>query len=682
MLKDLKDEVSVVDGATFVVSDSVGDILPDNGHGFFRSDTRFLSGFVLTLGGTRPRPLSSGLTAHHAAKFYSTNAALEGSPAGTLAVVRERRVNDRLAETISVTNHGSADVALEIALDCRADFADIFEIHSRSADPRPPRVRAGRRDFALRFDFRDAGMRWTSLVRCSQPPKVDGTVLRYEVHLAPRAAWRLQVDVEPYFAQRLPRGTTRADAAEDVKPAPLPLPIGAQLDSSYVPLTRAYDQSLKDLLALRVPHPTGHVVPAAGLPWFMAVFGRDSLITALQTLIVDPQLAYGALRALAQYQATIDDPFRDAESGKIPHEIRHGRLSHLGRVPHSRYYGTVDATPLFAYLLAETVHWTHDFDLARELLPAVNLALDWIDRSGDSDGDGFVEYQRRSPQGLQNQGWKDSHDSINFADGRPATGPIALCEVQGYVYMAKRTLSWMFRELGDGARAEQLQAEASRLRRRFNERFWLAEQGIYALALDGDKRPIDAVTSNMGHCLWSGIVDRDKAPLVAERLMAADMFTGWGVRTLSSNMAAYNPISYHNGSIWPHDNAIVAAGLAAYGFREEASRVIRGVLEAAAHFPDHRLPELFAGFPRGDDDFPVEYPQANAPQAWAAGAVIMMAQTWLGVTLAGDRLRTRPLPGSPAIDWRDVPFRDGRTRLTGGGRTSAAGSMAAVRQIA
>lgn len=667
-----KNEVSIADGATFVVSDSIGDIVPTNGHGFFRSDTRFLSAFTVSLNGASLRPLSAGATGHHTAKFYATNPDLDGAPAGTLALVRERRVNDHLCEIISIANHGleRADLALDITV--QADFADIFEVHSHSMSAPVPRARLVQHAHALRFDFKDSGLRWSTLIRTSTPGQIDGATLRFLVSLAPRETWSTQIDVEPYLTERVgARMQASSPRQVAVRPAAIPEPVVATLESRFTPLARAYERSLIDLQTLRVAHPSGHTVPAAGLPWFMAVFGRDALITALQTLIVDPTLAYGALRALSAYQAHEDDPFRDAEPGKIPHEIRHGRLSHRGKVPHSRYYGTADATPLFLTTLAETVRWTGDIDLAHEMLSAANEALAWIDHFGDLDGDGFVEYQRRSRQGLKNQGWKDSHDSINFANGRPAEGPIALCEVQGYVYQAKTGMAWLFRELGDHDRAATLAAEAALLRRRFNDAFWIEETGILALGLDGDKRPIDAVASNMGHCLWSGIVDRDKAAHVARRLLADDMFSGWGIRTLSSEMAVYNPISYHNGSIWPHDNAIIAAGLVNYGFRQDASRVIRGVMDAAGHFPLYRLPELFAGFSRGDDDFPVEYPQANAPQAWAAGTIILMAQSWLGVSLGTGGPRTRPLPGAPSMRWSGIRYRNQHVQLSSSGRTAA-----------
>jgi glycogen debranching enzyme len=623
----------------------------------------------MSLNGAHPRPLSSGSTGHHSAKFYSTNSELQELPAGSLVLLRERRINAHLSERVTLTNHAQSSVNVDLTIEMQADFADIFEIHDQSFSAARARARHGARAYALRFDFRDEGLRWTTLVKSSVPPRREGTLLHYPVMLQPQESWTLQLDVEPFLTERVAQASN-AEGSEHEKTRPIVLPVStsATLETAFIPMARSYERSLMDLQALRVALPAGHIVPAAGLPWFMAVFGRDSLITALQTLAIDPSLAYGALRGLAEYQATTTDAFRDAEPGKIPHEIRHGRLSHHGKVPHSRYYGTVDATPLFLHTFAETVRWTGDLALGRELLPAAEMALRWIDEYGDRDGDGFVEYERRSPGGLLNQGWKDSHDSINFADGTPAEGPIALCEAQGYVYQAKKSMAWLYAQLGELERSAALTDQAARLKRLFNERFWIPERGILALALDGEKRHVDAVASNMGHCLWSGIVDREKADEIARCLLSDEMFSGWGVRTLSSAMARYNPISYHNGSIWPHDNAIIAAGLVSYGHRSEASRIIRGLFDAVGLFPHFRLPELFAGLARSGTDFPVEYPQANAPQAWAAGAIIMMAQTWLGLTRTGGGLRGRPLPGAPAASWRDLPYLGQSFNVTSQGR--------------
>jgi glycogen debranching enzyme len=363
----------------------------------------------------------------------------------------------------------------------------------------------------------------------------------------------------------------------------------------------------------------------------VAPFGRDSLVTACQCLLVNPQIAHGTLTALAALQAQADDPWRDSDPGKIPHEVRNGELSRMGTIPHSPYYGTVDATPLFVIVAAEYFRWTADLELLRALRPALDAALAWIDRHGDCDGDGFVEYRSRSPAGLRNQGWKDSPDSILHADGTPAEGPIALVEVQGYVYAAKTRIAAVYDALSDERRASELRAQAGALRRAFNAAFWDEHQGTFVLALDGRKRAVASVTSNPGHCLYCGIVDSAKAAAVSERLMAPDMFSGWGIRTLSAKSPGYNPMSYHNGSVWPHDNAIIAAGLKRYGYSQAAERVAAAVFELAARARDQRLAELYCGFARAEDASVVEYPLACRPQAWAAGAPFMLLQAILGL---------------------------------------------------
>ena len=389
-------------------------------------------------------------------------------------------------------------------------------------------------------------------------------------------------------------------------------------------------RSLDDLGSLRLidPEHPGEFAVAAGAPWFMALFGRDSLISSYLALPLDPTLALGTLQALARHQGTKVDLRTEEQPGRILHETRLGRgfpLSHGGG---SVYYGTVDATPLFVMVLGELRRWGIDEERVRALLPHLDRAMEWIDRFGDRDGDGFVEYKRTTDAGLRNQGWKDSFDGVAFADGRLAEPPIALCEVQGYVYAAFVACAHFAREAGDAAGTAHWVSRARRLKAAFNEAFWLPDRGWYALALDRNKRPVDALTSNMGHCLWTGIVDADKAPAVARHLMSPEMFSGWGVRTLATSMSAYNPMSYHNGSVWPHDNALVAAGLMRYGFVEEARRVATAVLEAAAAF-GHTLPELFAGFPREEYDPPLPYPAACSPQAWAAATPVQLLRTLL-----------------------------------------------------
>jgi glycogen debranching enzyme len=656
----VKNEHATVNGSTFVVSDALGDILRGTEHGFFHADTRFLSALTITVNGVRPVALSSYSNGAHAAVFHTTNPALASIPAETLLLVRARDVTDQLCESLTVTNYGADAVELCIAFDCAADFADIFEVRGLASIGRDARAKSDPGHSIVRFQSRVGGLLFSTVVRATNQPRIDSGRIDYSFRLGSHQSWATELVVGPRPPALTESGPPRERRLSREMSAPTNARRPSTLKSDFIPLTTAFDRSVQDLEALRVALPDGSRVPAAGLPWYMAIFGRDSLITGLQTLALDADFARGALASLAQHQSHHDDPFRDAEPGKIAHEIRQGRLSRLERVPHGRYFGTVDATPLFLVTLGETVRWTGDLALGRGLLPAAEEALTWIDRWGDLDGDGFVEYHKRSPQGLDNQGWKDSHDAIAFANGQPATGPIALCEVQGYVYWAKRAMAWLFGELEMPDRAAELRAEADRLRISFNQHFWLPEQQTFAVALDGEKRPVDAVTSNAGQCLWTGIADHGRATAVARRLFADDLFSGWGIRTLAAGMAAYNPLSYHNGSVWPHDNALIAAGLARYGFSREASRLIRAQLDATHHFERSRAPELFAGVPRHADEPPVPYPHANAPQAWAAGGVIMMAQTWLGASITLGQPYARPLPGAPRIDWHGFAFGENR----------------------
>ena len=375
----------------------------------------------------------------------------------------------------------------------------------------------------------------------------------------------------------------------------------------------------------------GHRIVTAGIPWYVAPFGRDALITCYEMLLLNPAPARDALLFLAKRQASADDPERDAQPGKILHELRVGELARSGYIPHTPYYGTVDATPLFVMLAGAYYRWTADLETLSGLLPALDAALEWMDRYGDQDGDGFLEYQARSQAGLYNQGWKDSEDAIVHTDGSLAEPPIALVEVQGYAYLAKQRIAEVYEALGHRDRADSLRKDAAELKEAFNEAFWM-EEGTYALALDGKKRQVRSVTSNPGHCLYCGIVDGEKARRVAERLMAEDMFSGWGVRTLSTTSPAYNPVSYHNGSVWPHDNAIIAAGLKRYGVTDGAEKIVSALFDAAGLSHDARLPELLCGFDRREDNPYVPFPVACRPQAWAAAAPFMILQALLGIS--------------------------------------------------
>jgi glycogen debranching enzyme len=432
-----------------------------------------------------------------------------------------------------------------------------------------------------------------------------------------------------------------------------------QLKTDWDDLDHAVTRSVADLASLRIRGSDGAgagKLPAAGMPWFMTVFGRDTIITGLQSLLLGPELARNALEVLAELQAKEDDASIDAEPGKIVHEVRHGKAA---KAWFPRYYGTVDATPLYLVLLSEVWRWTDDAVFVAGLKDPALRALEWIDRYGDRDGDGFVEYQRRAPHGLENQSWKDSGDSQRFADGRLARSPIAPCEVQGYVYDAKRRTAELAREVWrDRALADRLDGEAAALQEAFNDAFWVeARGGYYALALDGDKQPVDSLCSNIGHLLWSGIVPAERADAVVDALMGDALWSGWGVRTMSTEDAGYNPLSYHNGTVWPHDNSLIARGLARYGRWEEAQRIVRRMLSATAHF-DHQLPEVFAGLPRDEAPFPIAYPTAARPQAWAAGTPILLLQVLLG--LEPDRRRHVLASLTP-----DVPAWAGSIRVSG-----------------
>jgi glycogen debranching enzyme len=468
--------------------------------------------------------------------------------------------------------------------------------------------------------------------------------------LEPGAPAEIMVSAEPSIGGRRRPRRRRATAMDELRDAETRWRSRCTtITSDSERFNELIATSARDLRALTMPAPGGQIL-AAGIPWYVAPFGRDALMAAGEALILNPALTRDALVSLAKLQATEDDPWRDAEPGKILHELRVGELARAGLVPHSPYYGTVDATPLFLMRAADYYAWTGDLETLRLLRPALDAALRWIDEYGDRDGDGFVEYERRSTGGLRNQGWKDSESSIVHADGSLAEGPIALVEAQGYVYAAKRTIADVYDALGLGEVAERLRVEAGKLRMAFNEAFWNPEEGTFALALDGRKRQVASVTSNPGHCLYCGIVDPEKAGSVVERLLAADMFSGWGIRTLSSSCPAYNPMSYHNGSVWPHDNAIIAAGLGRYGHHREVLRIADCLFEVATGARDSRLPELYCGFDRSERAAVVAYPVACIPQAWAAAAPLLVLQAMLGISAgAPDRALRIERPVLP--DW-------------------------------
>jgi glycogen debranching enzyme len=660
------DAIAILEGRTFMFSDALGDVPAGSVGGLLHDDTRFLSRWELTLNGRPLSPLKSRAVDYYSAAFFLTNPEMAGLRASTLTVRRLRFVGGGMHEQISVYNPTPHPVRFELRLAIGVDFADLFEVKSEVRDRSASiDVEHDPDERTLHFHYEVPGFLAETNVRIAHsrvvpgvetvhggedlPPRIEGDDVVWDVELGPRrmlfALARVTVRVnervlEPMHddfgeQQQLSDGALTSWLAEVPR---------FRCDSAL--LGSVLQRSIVDLAALRIEGELldeRYVLPAAGLPWFMTLFGRDTLITSLFTLGVGPELARGALHLLGALQGTRVDDFRDEDPGKILHEIREGELTVTGEKPHSPYYGTADATPLYLVLMSAYWRWTGDDAFVRARWPNVLAALEWIDRYGDRDEDGFVEYQTRSAQGLGNQCWKDSWDGVQFADGTVPYLPIATAEIQGYAYDAKLRVAEMAeRLLEDLTLAERLRGEAADLRERFEARFWSPSRGgYYVLGLDGDKRQIDSMTSNMGHLLWSGIVPEERAATVVRQLMSDAMFSGWGVRTLSSEDAGYNPIGYHVGTIWPHDNAIVAQGLARYGFREDANRICMAQLEAAAH-SDFRLPEAFAGLRRDAARFPVPYPTACSPQAWATGAPFVFLATMLGMEVRDGEVGVDP----------------------------------------
>ncbi len=662
------DTISILDGSTFVVSDRRGDIDadPSQPHGLFHRDTRFLSRWIVTVDGRAPDPLSVENEQYFSAQFFLV------PPTGTiyrnpyLSVIRKRMVGDGFHEDIAVLNHANEPVEVELRVDAGADFADLFEVKDalEKKGLHYTDVRDG--DLVLGYQ-RDDFVRETEISTSVPASEVTSDGFLFRIELAPHEEWSTCVDVVPRtgdettvkyrHGDETARPNMRVSLEEWIEQAP-------DLESESDALEHVYRKSLVDLAALRFYSELApdDSLPAAGLPWFMTLFGRDSLVTSYQALPFAPELAATTLRVLAARQGAEVDDFRDEEPGRILHEIRFGELVHFGERPHAPYFGASDTTPLFLVLLDEYERWSGDTQLVRDLERNARAALDWIDRYGDRDGDGYVEYERRNEDtGLENQCWKDSWNSILYADGTLASLPRATCEIQGLVYDAKVRSARLARDVWDDeGLAVRLEEEAAALKARFNRDFWIEDRQFFALALDGDKKPVDSLTSNIGHLLWSGIVDEDKAQAIVDHLLGERLFSGWGVRTMAEGEGGYNPIEYHNGTVWPHDNSFIAAGLARYGFRAEAARVAEAILEAATFF-DYRLPEVFAGYPRSRTGAPVEYPTASSPQAWATATPLLLIRILLGLEPAGDELGADPaLPSSIGrLALRGIPGRWG-----------------------
>lgn len=645
--------VTLVDGADFCLSARNGDIRPRGPHGLFVLDTRFLCRLELLVDDRWLELLGVAVEQAHTATFF-------GRIDKDVVVLRRRTMRGGLIERITVRNHGGdpRDLTVEVAVD--ADFADLFEVKESRVERvgwYGQGVGPGTIQFARRLD--DVERRVD--VTFGEGAVVSGQRARWRVHLEPGEEWTAEIRAVPSVAGAAVTGERGPSLVTWRERAP-------RIDAEDVSLTAAVEQAIDDLGSLRIFDPEYPDLPvvAAGAPWFMSPFGRDALLTGWMALVVDPVLARGALETFARFQGRRVDPASEEEPGRILHEMRFSTASNASLGGGSVYYGSVDSTPLFVMLLGELRRWGLESACVERLLPHADRALAWVTEFGDRDGDGFVEYERSTARGLANQGWKDSWDGIRYGDGRVAEAPIALCEVQAYVYGAYLARSHFAHEAGDAVEEDRWATKAAELRAAFNRDFWLDDRGWFAVGLDADKRPIDSLASNMGHCLWAGIVDEDKAGAVAEALLSPAMFSGWGIRTLAAGEPAYNPVSYHCGSVWPHDSALAAAGLVRYGRLDEAARVMRGLLDAAAHF-DGRLPELFSGLDREELPVPAVYPTSCSPQAWAAASPLLLVRSLLRLDPAVPEGRVSLAPALPPwlrrLRVTGIPLASGRLAI-------------------
>jgi len=674
-------QIAIHQAQTVLVTETDGQINWPSKCGLYFRDTRVISAWAIYADGEPWDLLNGGAVAPHAARIFLTNRAFvsEDGPieARTLGLMIGRHIEGGLHEDIDITNNSLRPARFNLEIVIRSDFADIFEVKGGSI------VRRGRiattwseKLQTLRLTYRNKDFSRAVTVRLGEgtgEPAVNANGrLSFNIALKAGQAWHrcLIYDLlDGANHVRAPRKCTHSSATS-VHASKMDKwqRTVLKIDTSNEEFYRCYNQGIQDMAALRLPlKGTDHMVfvPAAGLPWFVALFGRDTLIVSLQTMIVYPEFAAGTLEVLGQYQATERDDYRDAEPGKIPHELRYGELAHFKLIPHTPYYGTADATPLYLVALHAAWRATGDRALIERHLANIEACLTWIDKYGDRDGDGFQEYQTRSPVGYENMAWKDSGDSVMYPDGTLVRGPKALCELQGYVYDAWLRTAEIYDELGNKRRGNALRKKAAMLFKKFNEAFWDDESGFYAYALDGDKKKVLTVASNVGQCLWSGIILQERAETVVKRLMRKDMWSGWGIRTLSADHPSFNPYNYQTGAVWPHDNSLIAMGMRRYGFFAESAAVARDVSGAASHFLLNQLPELYGGLQRDPTSFPVQYLGANVPQAWAAGTPFMLLQAMLGLQQDAPRGKLYVDPALP--DWLpDVTLTDlrlGRRRF-------------------
>ena len=659
-----ENSIVIKNGNLFLFTNANGTLPLTEKHGFglYYQDCRVLNGFEMRLSGQAPVFISASAPTGVMAELTFTNPKIQGIdgrliPQQNLAIQSRRLIEEdppAIHERLLFQNLAGQPVEFNVSLNFQPSFEDIMAV--RGFPQHPGNLFAPTWDGGLLqilYEGKDSLYRGLVIHFDPIPDSTDTTTASFNIKLAPQATKELSVSQFVNFSPHRENAVVTVSRPNDFSRVASDLALTSEtwmasitrITSNSIVLGNVLTRALLDLRLLQT-NIDDLTFYAAGTPWFVTLFGRDSVIAALQTLAFDPSVAEDTLRLLAKYQGRRYDDWRDEEPGKILHEFRTGELARLGLVPHTPYYGTVDATPLFLILLAQHAAWTGNLALFEELRGSVERAIEWIETNQGRFGHGYVTYQSRSPASLANQGWKDSGDAIVNADGSHAVPPVALAEVQGYVYQAKRGIATLYARIGEEVRAGRLRREAEELRARFNRDFWLADKGFYALALQGDGTPCAVVSSNPGQALWSGIISADKAGRTVQRLLARDMFSGWGVRTLSDRERVYDPLGYHIGTVWPHDNSLIAAGCRRYGFDRAARKISAGLLDAAMHFNSYRLPELFAGVSRHDDQLPVFYPAANPPQAWAAGAIPYLLETMLGLAPEGldHRLRiVRPV---------------------------------------
>jgi len=652
-------QITINDGGSFLLTAADGSIDDRRAQGLFVRDTRLISYYEISLERQPLTPITSSPITHRVARYEFTNPELltaKGTvPAKKLLVSVRRDIIGGMHEDIDMTNHHQECVELQLMLAIRSDFVDVFRVKAQQLVTEG-RMETTWKDGTLTNEYHNGSFTRGIRIRAEgeTPPRYSNGRLVFDITLDPGETWHTCINFIALVdgEELMPK---HSDAAIDVTPAGKEmasfLKLATHLQSSNREVEQIYQQALVDLAALRIPVDDGELVwiPAAGIPWFVAVFGRDPLIASLQTMAVAPNLAQGTLLKLAEFQATEKDDWRDAEPGKILHELRQGELAHLHQIPNTPYYGAIDTTILWIITLSEMYRWTGDRCLLDDCDAPLEKALTWIDQYGDFDGDGFVEYCSRSKDGIQNQGWKDSGDSIRDADGNIVNAPIALCETQGQVYDAWRRAADLYDLRGQPNRAQELRQKADELYQRFNDRFWMEDESFYCLGLDGNKQQIRSTTSNPGHLLWSGIVPSERAKQLVQQLFQPDLWCGWGIRTLSAKNPAYDPLGYHTGSVWAHDNSFIAAGLKRYGYHAEANRIAEGLFGAASMFQNHQMPELFGGIEWQSENFPVPYSDANIPQAWAAGAILWLISSILGLEADASNRQLHVQPVLP--DW-------------------------------